>query len=167
MLRTGLHSPYAGHLLLHQWLLMATSCIRLWSDFWVELTMNTTCDARQSSEKSDNKIWIWICPFSPVRLINQVQGNCAQDIFMTVARSIFVDGINWGRVVALFHLAYRLIYKVTETAFQQCCSPIPFLSKMWTLSGNYFDPFVPWIPWPENMLQCSPHLTWGPNLHRS
>ncbi|XP_068566833.1 apoptosis regulator BAX isoform X1 [Cebidichthys violaceus] len=47
------------------------------------------------------------------RLINQVQGNCAQDIFMKVARSIFADGINWGRVVALFHLAYRLIYKVT------------------------------------------------------
>lgn len=45
------------------------------------------------------------------RLINQVQANCAQDIFMKVARSIFADGINWGRVVALFHLAYRLIHK--------------------------------------------------------
>lgn len=45
-------------------------------------------------------------------LINTVQANCAQDVFMTVARSIFEDGINWGRVVALFHLAYRLIYKV-------------------------------------------------------
>ncbi|XP_044052720.1 apoptosis regulator BAX [Siniperca chuatsi] len=45
------------------------------------------------------------------RLVNQVQGNCAQDIFMKVARSIFADGINWGRVVALFHLAYRLIDK--------------------------------------------------------
>lgn len=45
------------------------------------------------------------------RLITQVQGDCAQDIFMTVARSIFADGINWGRVVALFHLAYKLIHK--------------------------------------------------------
>ncbi|TNN28653.1 Apoptosis regulator BAX [Liparis tanakae] len=45
------------------------------------------------------------------KLINQVQGNCAQDIFMKVATSIFTDGINWGRVVALFHLAYRLISK--------------------------------------------------------
>lgn len=45
------------------------------------------------------------------RLINQVQANCAQDIFMKVARRIFADGINWGRVVALFHLAYRLIHK--------------------------------------------------------
>ncbi|XP_070787289.1 apoptosis regulator BAX isoform X1 [Enoplosus armatus] len=49
------------------------------------------------------------------RLVNRVQGNCAQDIFMTVARSIFADGINWGRVVALFHLAYRLIYKALTT----------------------------------------------------
>ncbi|XP_037602677.1 apoptosis regulator BAX isoform X1 [Sebastes umbrosus] len=49
------------------------------------------------------------------RLINQVQANCAQDIFMKVARSIFADGINWGRVVALFHLAYRLIHKALTT----------------------------------------------------
>ncbi|XP_068429125.1 apoptosis regulator BAX [Clinocottus analis] len=49
------------------------------------------------------------------RLINQVQDNCAQDIFMQVARNIFADGINWGRVVALFHLAYRLIYKALTT----------------------------------------------------
>ncbi|XP_057697528.1 apoptosis regulator BAX isoform X1 [Corythoichthys intestinalis] len=49
------------------------------------------------------------------RLINQVPGNCAQDIFMKVARNIFADGISWGRVVALFHLAYRLIYKALTT----------------------------------------------------
>ncbi|XP_049452315.1 apoptosis regulator BAX [Epinephelus fuscoguttatus] len=49
------------------------------------------------------------------RLINQVPSNCAQDIFMKVARSIFTDGINWGRVVALFHLAYRLIHKALTT----------------------------------------------------
>ncbi|AWP02143.1 putative apoptosis regulator BAX-like [Scophthalmus maximus] len=49
------------------------------------------------------------------QLINQVQGNCAKDVFMTVARSIFADGINWGRVVALFHLAYRLIHKALTT----------------------------------------------------
>ncbi|KAK0136864.1 Apoptosis regulator BAX [Merluccius polli] len=48
-------------------------------------------------------------------LINQVQNNCAQDVFMRVARSIFAEGINWGRVVALFHLAYRLIYKALTT----------------------------------------------------
>ncbi|KAM7406607.1 hypothetical protein PAMP_000977 [Pampus punctatissimus] len=49
------------------------------------------------------------------RLINQVQGNCAQDVFMKVARSIFVDGINWGRVVALYHLAFRLIHRALTT----------------------------------------------------
>uniref|UniRef100_A0A3Q4GC96 Zgc:153993 n=1 Tax=Neolamprologus brichardi TaxID=32507 RepID=A0A3Q4GC96_NEOBR len=46
-----------------------------------------------------------------LQLINQVQGNCAQDVFMTVARNIFADGINWGRIVALFHLACKLIHK--------------------------------------------------------
>ncbi|XP_035996440.1 apoptosis regulator BAX [Fundulus heteroclitus] len=49
------------------------------------------------------------------RLINQVQANCAKEVFMMVARSIFIDGINWGRVVALFHLAYRLIYRALTT----------------------------------------------------
>uniref|UniRef100_A0A8C6T293 Zgc:153993 n=1 Tax=Neogobius melanostomus TaxID=47308 RepID=A0A8C6T293_9GOBI len=49
------------------------------------------------------------------RLVNQVEGNCAQDIFTTVARSIFSDGINWGRIVALFHLAYKLIYRAIST----------------------------------------------------
>lgn len=61
-------------------------------------------------------------------LVSQVQGNCAQDLFMQVAREIFDDGINWGRVVALFHLAYRLILKVTIQVYNiliqhvlQCC----------------------------------------------
>ncbi|KAM4521362.1 apoptosis regulator BAX [Fundulus diaphanus] len=49
------------------------------------------------------------------RLINQVQANCAKEVFMMVARSIFIDGINWGRVVALFHLAFRLIYRALTT----------------------------------------------------
>ncbi|XP_065117651.1 apoptosis regulator BAX [Paramisgurnus dabryanus] len=52
-------------------------------------------------------------------LISTVQANCAQDVFMTVARSIFEDGINVGRIVALFHLAYRLIYKaLTQNHFE-------------------------------------------------
>ncbi|XP_013876652.1 apoptosis regulator BAX isoform X2 [Austrofundulus limnaeus] len=49
------------------------------------------------------------------RLINQVQTNCAKEVFMMVTRSIFIDGINWGRVVALFHLGYRLIYRALTT----------------------------------------------------
>ncbi|KAI4903703.1 hypothetical protein NFI96_008236 [Prochilodus magdalenae] len=52
-------------------------------------------------------------------LISTVEANCAQDVFMTVARSIFTDGINWGRIVALFHLAYQLIYKaLTQNHFE-------------------------------------------------
>ncbi|XP_051996920.1 apoptosis regulator BAX-like [Xyrauchen texanus] len=44
-------------------------------------------------------------------LISTVEANCAQDVFMSVARSIIEDGINWGRVMSLFHLAYQLICK--------------------------------------------------------
>lgn len=57
--------------------------------------------------------------FDLVRLVSQVQPDCVQDIFMKVARSIFVEGINWGRVVALFHLAYRFIYQVNAQKAQQ------------------------------------------------
>jgi hypothetical protein len=31
---------------------------------------------------------------------------------MKVAKSIFNDGITWGRVASLFYLAYKFIYKV-------------------------------------------------------
>ncbi|XP_024295672.1 apoptosis regulator BAX-like isoform X1 [Oncorhynchus tshawytscha] len=51
-------------------------------------------------------------------LISTVQVNCVQDVFFSVAREIFADGINWGRVVSLFHLAYKLIYKVTQALTQ-------------------------------------------------
>ncbi|XP_060916870.1 apoptosis regulator BAX-like [Labrus mixtus] len=53
------------------------------------------------------------------QLINQIPGNCAQGIFMKVARNIFADGINWGRVVALFYLAYRLIYKAITSNHEE------------------------------------------------
>jgi len=58
--------------------------------------------------------------FSPHSLINRVQANCAQDVFMKVASGIFTEGITWGRVVALFHLAYTLIYKVTALNAGTC-----------------------------------------------
>ncbi|XP_061563689.1 apoptosis regulator BAX-like [Cololabis saira] len=50
-----------------------------------------------------------------VRLISQVGSNGAQDIFVEVAKNIFVKEINWGRVVVLFHLAYKLIYMALTT----------------------------------------------------
>ncbi|XP_056464157.1 apoptosis regulator BAX-like [Gadus chalcogrammus] len=47
-------------------------------------------------------------------LISQVQGNCVQDVLMKVAKSIFNDGITWGRVTCLFYLAYKFIYKAAD-----------------------------------------------------
>ncbi|KAK2853405.1 hypothetical protein Q5P01_006066 [Channa striata] len=49
------------------------------------------------------------------RLINQVQADCAYEVFMKVVRRLFAEGINFGRIVALFHLAYKLIYKALTT----------------------------------------------------
>ena len=64
----------------------------------------------------------FLCVF-PDSLINKVQANCARDVFMKVASGIFADGITWRRVVALFHLTYRLIYKVTVINMGTCdCS---------------------------------------------
>ncbi|KAJ8252007.1 hypothetical protein COCON_G00213190 [Conger conger] len=45
------------------------------------------------------------------RLINQVDLDSVQDVFFSVARKIFSEGVNWGRLVAFFHFGYRLIYK--------------------------------------------------------
>lgn len=72
------------------------------------------------------------------RLVNQVQDNCAQDIFMKVVRRIFADGITWGRVVALFNLAYRLILKVTHSSrylTEQDLSTQPQMLYICTLSS--------------------------------
>ncbi|KAL1007052.1 hypothetical protein UPYG_G00081270 [Umbra pygmaea] len=44
-------------------------------------------------------------------LLSSVHPDCAQEVFFSVAKEIFQDGVNWGRVVALFHLAYTLIYR--------------------------------------------------------
>lgn len=76
-----------------------------------------------SKSVQPNHSHIWMCPFPPIRLINQVQGNCVQDVFMAVARNIFADGINWGRVVALFHLACKLIHKVHHLPQLVFCDP--------------------------------------------
>ncbi|KAK1159678.1 apoptosis regulator BAX-like [Acipenser oxyrinchus oxyrinchus] len=47
-------------------------------------------------------------------LIDHIQLESA-DLFYVVAERIFENGINWGRVVALFHFAYKLIYKAVTT----------------------------------------------------
>ncbi|XP_041737600.1 apoptosis regulator BAX-like [Coregonus clupeaformis] len=44
-------------------------------------------------------------------LISEVQVNCIQDVLISVAKEIFTDGINWGRVASLNLLAYTFIHK--------------------------------------------------------
>lgn len=51
------------------------------------------------------------------RMINDSSLCPTREVFMRVASEIFSDGIfNWGRVVALFYFACRLVIKVRETA---------------------------------------------------
>uniref|UniRef100_A0AAX7U3A9 Bcl-2 Bcl-2 homology region 1-3 domain-containing protein n=1 Tax=Astatotilapia calliptera TaxID=8154 RepID=A0AAX7U3A9_ASTCA len=51
------------------------------------------------------------------RMINDSSLCPTREVFMRVAYEIFSDGIfNWGRVVALFYFACRLVIKVRETA---------------------------------------------------
>ncbi|KAJ8249471.1 hypothetical protein GJAV_G00235320 [Gymnothorax javanicus] len=45
------------------------------------------------------------------RILDSVDLDSVQDVFFSVAREIFSEEISWGRVVAFFHFAYRLIYK--------------------------------------------------------
>ncbi|XP_041074061.1 apoptosis regulator BAX-like [Polyodon spathula] len=47
-------------------------------------------------------------------LIDHIQLD-SEDLFYVVAERIFKNGINWGRVVALFHFAYKLIYRAVST----------------------------------------------------
>ncbi|KAJ0065355.1 hypothetical protein NL108_007558 [Boleophthalmus pectinirostris] len=63
------------------------------------------------------------------RLINQVEANCPHDVFMAVANSIFEDGINWGRIVSLFHLAFELIYRAITTDHKELIRPIISLGE--------------------------------------
>ena len=49
------------------------------------------------------------------RMINDSALEPTKDMFMKVAIEIFSDGkFNWGRVVALFYFACRLVIKVSE-----------------------------------------------------
>ncbi|KAM4016535.1 apoptosis regulator BAX [Anomaloglossus baeobatrachus] len=46
------------------------------------------------------------------RMIEQVQGNPPKEVFFKVATEMFADGnFNWGRVVALFYFACKLVLK--------------------------------------------------------
>lgn len=61
------------------------------------------------------------CPLCPYylfpRMINAPSLSPTKDMFLKVAVEIFSDGkFNWGRVVALFYFACRLVIKVSEAA---------------------------------------------------
>uniref|UniRef100_A0A674CZY3 Bcl-2 Bcl-2 homology region 1-3 domain-containing protein n=1 Tax=Salmo trutta TaxID=8032 RepID=A0A674CZY3_SALTR len=45
------------------------------------------------------------------RLISEVPVHCIQDVFFATTKEIFTDGINFGKVAALYHLAYKLIHR--------------------------------------------------------
>ncbi|XP_070957779.1 apoptosis regulator BAX-like [Oncorhynchus clarkii lewisi] len=48
-------------------------------------------------------------------MLNDTALQPSHDVFMRVAREIFSDGtVNWGRVVALFYFASRLVIKVPD-----------------------------------------------------
>ncbi|XP_073799592.1 BCL2 associated X, apoptosis regulator a isoform X1 [Danio rerio] len=49
-------------------------------------------------------------------MLNNSNLQPTQDVFIRVAREIFSDGkFNWGRVVALFYFACRLVIKAIST----------------------------------------------------
>ena len=46
-------------------------------------------------------------------LISQISPDAPKQTFMNVAKEIFSDGVyNWGRIVALFYFAYKMVVKV-------------------------------------------------------
>lgn len=48
-------------------------------------------------------------------MIEQVQSNPPKEVFFRVATEMFADGnFNWGRVVALFYFACKLVLKVSD-----------------------------------------------------
>ncbi|DBA13427.1 TPA: hypothetical protein GDO54_018631, partial [Pyxicephalus adspersus] len=53
-------------------------------------------------------------------MIEQVQSNPPKEVFFRVATEMFADGnFNWGRVVALFYFACKLVLKALCTRVPQ------------------------------------------------
>lgn len=54
-----------------------------------------------------------LCPPLSCRMIADVDTNSPREVFFRVAAEMFADGnFNWGRVVALFYFASKLVLKV-------------------------------------------------------
>ncbi|XP_053546798.1 apoptosis regulator BAX [Bombina bombina] len=64
------------------------------------------------------------------RMIEQVQNNPPKEVFFRVATQMFADGnFNWGRVVALFYFACKLVLKAL-------CTHVPHMIRTiinWTM----------------------------------
>ncbi|XP_073512109.1 apoptosis regulator BAX [Phyllobates terribilis] len=75
------------------------------------------------------------------RMIEQVQGNPPKEVFLQVATEMFADGnFNWGRVVALFYFACKLVLKALWSQVPQMIRTI----IDWTM--EYLrDHVVQWI----------------------
>lgn len=75
------------------------------------------------------------------RMIEQVQSNPPKEVFFRVATEMFADGnFNWGRVVALFYFACKLVLKALCTHVPQTIRTI----IDWTM--DYLrDYVVQWI----------------------
>ncbi|CAI9622472.1 unnamed protein product [Staurois parvus] len=75
------------------------------------------------------------------RMIEQVQSNPPKEVFFHVATEMFADGnFNWGRVVALFYFACKLVLKALCTHVPQTIRTI----IDWTM--DYLrDYVVQWI----------------------
>ncbi|MEE6482659.1 hypothetical protein FKM82_013310 [Ascaphus truei] len=74
-------------------------------------------------------------------MIEQVQNNPPKEVFFRVATEMFADGnFNWGRVVALFYFACKLVLKAL-------CTKVPEMIRAiinWTM--EYLrDHVVQWI----------------------
>ncbi|XP_040183480.1 apoptosis regulator BAX [Rana temporaria] len=75
------------------------------------------------------------------RMMEQVQSNPPKEVFFRVATEMFADGnFNWGRVVALFYFACKLVLKALCTHVPQTVRTI----INWTM--DYLrDYVVQWI----------------------
>lgn len=114
------------------------------------------------------------------RMIAAVDTDSPREVFFRVASEMFSDGnFNWGRVVALFYFASKLVLKAL-------CTKVPELIKTimgWTMDflrerllgwiqdqGGWVRPRTPplpgtpppsppqWCPLPS---ACSPHQMWS------